>query len=361
MKLGPGLVALVIACLVPAPDAPAQTREQVRQSLPGVMMFQRYIDRTERAFSCLIPRGWRIKGGILRLTPQQSGGPANAMEAKFNFWVISPQGRVMIHWVPHYYFIDPRYSPILKNFRGRGYWGMPVMALMSPQRFALKVIFPRLHPAGSVTGVQVAGQRNLPRLAAEYRRHQLRIMHGRDLGIRFQAGQVWLTYTENGVAFLETIMVVIEDRGRLVNGQWTNRFGLVIRAPRSQFLRWLPIVAEIGRSFVLSPQWAVREVRNQQARQDYARGIQQRIHEIGRDIVEHRQRTNEIIQQQAYVTLTGRVFEMDGTFTDPFTGRQVKGSTWWKYRWQDANGNIIYTNSAKYRPGHGFKLSRPGG
>jgi hypothetical protein len=361
MKLGPGLIDFLIAWLVIAPAAPAQTREQLRKSLPGVMMFQRYIDQTERAFACLIPRGWRIKGGILRLTPKQSGGPANAMEAKFNFWVMSPRGHVKLHWVPHYYFIDPRYSPILRNFKGRGYWGMPVMALMSPQQYAVKVIFPRIHPAGSVSNARMVGQKNLPQLAALYQQHQLRIMHGRDLGVRYSAGLVWLTYVENGVNYLEMIMVVIEDRGRLVNGQWANRFGFVLGAPRSQFLRWLPIVAEIGRSFVLSPAWAVRELRHQQARQNYARGIQQRLHEIGREIVEHQQRTNEIIRQQAYTTLTGRVFETDGTFTDPFTGKKVKGSTWWKYRWQDTNGNIIYTNSQNYKPGGGFKLSQPGG
>jgi hypothetical protein len=361
MKFGPGILALLTACLVISPAAPAQTREPVQQSLPGPVMFQRYIDQTERAFACLIPRGWRIKGGILRLTPGITGGPANATEAKFNFWIMSPKGRVKLHWAPHYYFIDPRYSPILRNFKGRGYYGMPVKALMSPQQFAVKMVFPRVHPAGSVSGARLAGQKNLPRLAALFQQHQLRIMHGRDLGVRYHAGLVLVTYTEGGVNYLELIMVVIEDRGKMVNGQWTNRFTFVLRAPRSQFLRWLPIVSEIGRSFDLNPAWAIREMRSANIRGKYAYAIQQRIHQIGREIVEHQRRTNEIIRRQAYTTLTGRVFETDGTFTDPFTGKKVKGSTYWKYRWQDANGNVIYSNSRNYKPGGGFKLTRQGG
>jgi hypothetical protein len=361
MRIGSGLVIGLISWIVFTLAAPAPSLAQAGQGGPGAVMFQRYIDQTEKAFACLIPRGWRVKGGILRLTPQQTGGPANAMEAKFNFWVMSPHGRVKIHWTPHYYFIDPRYSPVLRSFRTRGYWGMPVKPLMTPQQFAVKMIFPRIHPAGSVSNVRLVGQKNLPRLAAEYQRHHLRLLHGHDLGIRYSAGLVWVTYQENGVNYLELILVVIENRGRLVNGQWNNRFGMVIRAPRRQFRAWLPVLAEIGRSFVLNPKWAAREIRNQAKRQGYARRLQQTLHRIGQEIVAHRQRTNAIINGQAYINLTGRAFETDGTFKDPFTGKKVQGSTYWKYRWQDNNGNVIYTNNKSYKPGGGWKLSRQDG
>lgn len=47
------------------------------------VIFERFTEQRENAFTILKPSGWIAEGGILRLDPTVMGGPANCIEAKF--------------------------------------------------------------------------------------------------------------------------------------------------------------------------------------------------------------------------------------------------------------------------------------
>ncbi len=317
--------------------------------VPAVLMLMRYVDRGEKAFSCLVPRGWKVAGGIQRLMPNRTGGPFNAMEAKFNFWIFSPNRQVVMHWAPHWYYMDPAYNPILRRFVGRPYQGATVLGALSAVDFAKRVVFPRLHQ-GRASQVRLVEQRRLPRVAAL----SAQLNPATRYGVRYDAGIVKVSYVENGVRYLEIITVVTEYTGRLVAGLWTNRFTSVVRAPAGLFKKWAPVMAEINRSFRINPKWLIAEIKGRMKRQGIAAKTWAQIHNIGQQIVANRQKTNALINNHQYLTLTGRQM-----YTDPYTGKPIVGSMYYQRRWQDPNGNVIYTNNPGFDPGAGWKISEP--
>ena len=62
------------------------------------VMFERVTEPREQAFSLLVPKGWRLRGGIVRIDPTRQGGPAQSIAAKVDFAVQSDDdGSVMIY------------------------------------------------------------------------------------------------------------------------------------------------------------------------------------------------------------------------------------------------------------------------
>ena len=326
-------------------------REMVRRlGLPRYLVMRPYRDRTEGAFAILVPRGWRVAGGIMRLIPQQTGGPFNAMQAKVNFWVFSPDKRINMHWFPKWYFIDPRHKPILRGHVGRSYQGATVQPVMSPQTFAMRVVFPRLHK-GRAGQARIVSQRNLPRLAGLFKM----ISPGaRRMGFGIQAGQVKVTYVENGVRYIEIITVVIENAGRWVGGLWSNTFTQVVRAPVDEINKWGPIMSAVQMSIRIDPKWLAKELWNVLKRMKIARGTWARIRQIGREIVAHRRKTTWLINYHQQLNLKGQQL-----YTNPHTGRPEVGPIWYERRWQNRDGGVIYTNNWGFNPGPGWKVSNP--
>lgn len=80
--------------------------------IPDPLIFVKFTEQRESAFSCLVPKGWTTEGGIFYLDPNQAGGYANAVGPKINFAMKKDAaGTVMIQWLPDYYYIDGRFSP----------------------------------------------------------------------------------------------------------------------------------------------------------------------------------------------------------------------------------------------------------
>jgi hypothetical protein len=78
----------------------------------STMIFQRVAEPRENAFTLLIPKGWQIEGGILRINPLTQGGAAQSIAAKIDFAVKKDrQGSVMIRWLPDMLYFDARMSP----------------------------------------------------------------------------------------------------------------------------------------------------------------------------------------------------------------------------------------------------------
>ena len=125
------------APLHPAPAAVPKAHPAPR------LAFSRYIDRTEGAFLALVPRGWKVQGGIVRINALAAqGGVGNAAEAKLDFAVLrEPDGRVGIRWLPKINYAQP--SP--GNAMLGGNWnGMPVLAMPKAADYLSRLLFPRL-------------------------------------------------------------------------------------------------------------------------------------------------------------------------------------------------------------------------
>lgn len=308
------------------------------------LLLRRYADRTENAFTILVPEGWVTAGGILRVDPLQTTGPAQSIAAKLDFAVASDQqGTVMLRWVPSYYYIDMRFMPAAPLFpQGASYMGMTVLPVMGAQEFITQLLVPQLRPAAQ--GVRIEEQRDLPGLAGLFDQALAQTGLGQ-YNIRNSAGLVSLVYQEGGRTFREKIVAVIEDMGQVGAGMWSNKLTIAARAPVEEFEAWAPVLWLMSNSSVVNLQWVVKELQGQMQRGKYVIEVQRDVQEIGRAIVEHRQKTNAEIMNDMHLNLTGQE-----EYVNPFTNEVEFGTNQYHHRWVNEQGDVLYTDQETYDP-----------
>jgi hypothetical protein len=333
----------------------------------NTVVFQRTVEPNEGAFSILVPQGWQVEGGIFRVDPMMQTQSAQSIAAKLDFAVKrDAAGSVMIRWLPETLFCDLRMTPAgqMGLFPpGSNYQGMLVYPLMSAQEFLVQGIFPQAHPWAEQ--VQVVEQRSLPQLAQRYQQR----LAGLPIpaGFSYDAGVAVFSYVEEGLRTLEKAFTVIENMGPMAGGMWTNKETMFLRAPAQEFERWQPILSHIQGSVQINPQWIAQEIASQMqrsqmflqaqraaiARDQRMLEIQRQVQEIDRQIVEHRQRTNAEIQNDAFLTL----MEQE-EYLNPYTGDTEVGSNQWAYRWVTESGDELYTDEEHIDPNVLSSLNR---
>ncbi len=308
------------------------------------LLLRRYADRTENAFTILVPEGWVTAGGILRVDPLQTTGPAQSIAAKLDFAVASDQqGTVMLHWVPSYYYIDMRYMPAAPLFpQGASYMGMTVLPAMGAREFITQLLFPHLRPAAR--DVRIEEQRDLPGLAGLFDQALAQMGLGQ-YNIRNSAALVSLVYQEGGRTYREKVVAVIEDMGQFAGGMWSNKLTITARAPVEEFEAWAPVLWLMANSSEVNQQWVVKELQGQIQRGKVVLEVQRDIQEIGRSIVEHRQKTNAEIMNDMHLNLTGQE-----EYVNPFTNEVEVGTNQYQHRWVNEQGDVLYTDQETYDP-----------
>jgi len=319
------------------------------------VVFQRVAEPREQAFTLLVPKGWDIRGGIMRVDPTMQGGPAQSIAAKVDFAVQSDaDGTVMIYWPPDMLYFDARHSPAgqMGLFPpGSNYQGMTVWPIMPAAQFLQEVAHRSLHPQAS--GAQVEEQRSLPRLAQRYlQRVQAFPMQ---TTFSYDAATATISYSEGGKRYREQMMTVIENWGQMGAGMWGNKETVIIRAPASEFDRWLPILSVIQGSVQISPQWLAGEIRGQIQRGEIMLRTQQEINRINQQIVEHSQTTTAEIHNDMFLTLTDQE-----EYVNPYTNETEVGSNQWQHRWVNDRGDVIYSDREAYDPNTDVQMNVSG-
>jgi len=310
------------------------------------LVFERATEGNEQAFSMLIPKGWKVEGGIFRVDPTAAGGAAQSIEAKVDFSVKRDEaGTVMLRRLPDWYYCDMRHSPAAQMGMfptGSNYGGMTVSPVMSASQFIKQVVVPQAHPRAR--GVKVVAERTLPELVAHHQRRAAAMALPMDF--RFDAAIVTLDYEEEGVAYRERVFTLIEDRGVMAAGQWVNRETTFIRAPAEEFDAWEATFSLMFASVKLSPEWIAGEVRGILTRAGTLQRVQHQIQEIDRQITEHRQKTNAEIHNDMFLTLTGQE-----EYINPYTKEtEVGTSELGRFRWQNESGDVIYSDDEHLEP-----------
>lgn len=317
-------------------DAQNHQQNPALAVLPRTMVFRPYEDTTEQAFTVLVPEGWYVQGGIVRVDPGVTGGPSNSIEAKVDFSVHSDQQSTVAAWIlPTYYYTTMGGTMVQQMYpEGSYYFGMEVLHLMDPVEFAVKKAFPYAHPNASQPRIVV--QRDLPELAKLYR------MSGGVQNLAsyvYKAGMVELAYQENGVDYQERMLVVIQDRGLAVAGMWCNPLTLAARAPAGQLDAWEAVLSTISDSFVFTKPWMQKEIRSQLVNAGVAGDVQAEVERIDAEITAHRQKTNAAVNDQMYLNLTGQE-----NYVDPDTGKVEQATNAWDHRLKAPDGSYTYTN-----------------
>ena len=318
---------------------------------PKTLALRRVSEPRERAFTLLIPRGWQVQGGIFRVNPIQHG-PANAIGAKLDFAVKSDAaGTQMIRCLPEMIYCDMRGSPAgqMGLFKpGSNYKGMTVWPVVSAVQFLQGIAFRHAHPQAQ--GVRLVAQRALPKLAAAY---QQRARAVAPVQLSYDAGLITVAYQEGGVPYQEKLFTLIENWGQVGGGMWVNKETVLLRAPAGQFAAIERVFSVIRKSAVVNRQWVIGELRGQIKRGQIMIRTEQEIQRIGREITEHRQRTNAEINHDVFLTLTDQE-----EYVNPYTNQVETGSNQWKHRWVNESGEVIYTDDDSYDPRTDVNLNR---
>lgn len=320
------------------------------------VVFHRSSEPNERAFTFLLPEGWGISGGITRVDPNTSGGSGNAIEAKLYMKLSSPGNKAGMGWLPDTRFFDMRRypgqnlaAPMFPD--GSNYNGMLVMRILPPADFIREIAVPFAHPHAQ--NLQITNVQQLPELSGEYRKMSALMLGG--YHFEYQTAIATMEYTENGIQYLEKMVCAIEDWGQLGGGLWSNKETWYVRTEKPLFGSYAPVFATIGHSVKLNPEWISREIRSQQVNSSIAIQTQQEIARIDREITEHRAHTNSEINNDMYLNLTGQE-----DYTNPFTGETERGTNEWNYRWENEQGDVIYTDNRNYRPNDDVDLAVKG-
>jgi hypothetical protein len=321
------------------------------------LYFRRLEEPREKAFSLLVPSGWTIEGGALRLLSDQIAGASNMIDCKFDMAVKNNlDGSVMIRWLPEMMCIDQ--SRAFGYPEGSVFNNALVRRKRSPQKFILEVAIPYSHP--EALSVNIISEKSLPELAGLFQQSADPALKA-VTNMSYQAGMLEYSYIERGTKYQERMVTVIEDYGVNGAGMWKNRTTVLIRTPFGELVKWEPILSVIQNSGIWRTGWIADEANNQRKRAGQMLLTQQEIQAIDKLINENHRRTNSEINKDMYLNLTEQ-----NEYKNPITGNTEMDTNHWKYRWVNNLGEIVYSDQQNYDPNHdlilnktGFKLSIP--
>ena len=232
---------------------------------------------------------------------------------------------------------------------GSNYQGMLVAYLQSPEDFIKEFVIPYAHP--NAVNVHVTSIKNLSKLAKNYSSRTMQIISYDTFS--YQAGLVTISYSENDIDYEERIVTVIENWGELGTGMWGNKETFLIRAPKGKLKVYETFFSVIQSSVKINSKWLQGEIRGQAQRGEIVLETQREAQRIGREITEHRQKTNAEIHNDMFLTLTEQE-----EYVNPYTNEIEIGSNQWHHRWINESGDVIYTDSEDYDPNVDINLNR---
>jgi len=315
---------------------------------PPRVFLQRVWEPNEKAFTVLIPKGWKISGGIFNVSPLQMNGPGNTISPKCDFTVKNDdRGSLMIRWLPTWNCADLTYSPTGYGLfkPGQYYQGMLVKSMPNAKQF-LTEILGKERPQAS--NLKLIAEDPMKEVSSAFAKQAEQVnMNLQKMGIapmRFESLAVLVEYTEGGQRFRESIRTTVADN-RAGAFQWSNENTVMFRAPTAEFDSWKPILDMIQSSREVNPQWlaAVEKAAGQRAKA--ALDTQQYINKVASEIVENRRKTHAEIRHEQWLFISGQE-----EYKNPFTGEIERGTSTYRHRWENNQGEIFYTDENSFDP-----------
>jgi hypothetical protein len=333
---------------VPKTAAPATPASGMGGSRPVTILLQRVWEPNEKAFTVLVPRGWATTGGIFNVNPLKTNGPGNTISPKCDFSVRSDErGTLMLRWVPSWNYADLTLSPTGHSlFRpGQYYQGMLVKLLVTPRQFLTELLRAERPQA---SGLRVIAEDPMQEIAEAYSRKSQQInAQLRQMNLapnRFECLAMLVEYSESGRLFRESVMTTIADaRGGAF--MWSNDDTVMFRAPADEFDAWKPVLDMVRSSRKMNPQWVAAVTKAMGQRAQAALETQQYINRVAHEIVENRRRTHAEIRHENWLFISGQE-----EYKNPFTGEIERGTSAYPYRWENNQGDVLYTDQNGFDP-----------
>jgi hypothetical protein len=321
------------------------------------LKFSRVWEPNEKAASVLMPEGWSIEGGVIRLQPNQ-GGEANAYLSKVDVALKSDsQGTKMIHWCPSWIYIGGA------GMGGQIMYGMPVFGPATPTEYLTNVVFPKEHP--NAINFRITDTKKLDRTLSIYSQklsaYASQVMLDGDI--------ITVEYNENGIRYKEKMMTIIIYNQNMMGVIWTNTDTKTIRAPYDEFDSVEAVFDIISNSVEMNPQWEANEnalrqriaaasMASRQSNLQY----QGSSNEIGDMIMggwQKRQASSDAVYDKWNLN-----YNECQNYMNPYTGDKEIGSSLWDQRYINSQGDVLYSDDPNFDPNVEFnttdwKLTKP--
>jgi hypothetical protein len=223
---------------------------------------ERMSEPNEQAFTVLVPKGWKIIGGIFRINPQEVNGPGNSLAPKCDFTLKSDdRGTIMIRWHPNFSYVDPTFAPTGAAFFQPGQWyhGMPVRPLVSAKQFLNELLHMMRPQASDLTIIREDPLSEVTaRFDEQARQFNMSLQQQGLSPMRFESLFMVVEYAEGGQRYRESVRTTIAD-SRASSLIWANEITLMIRAPEADFNSWMPVLNKIQQSPEINKAWLNRE------------------------------------------------------------------------------------------------------
>jgi hypothetical protein len=311
------------------------------------LLMRRVAEPNENAFTVLVPKGWLISGGVFNVTAQQTGGPVNSLAPKCDFSVkIDAAGTVMVRWIPTWYYADLRSTSMAGYFQsGQFYQGMPVRNIVNPDEFLTQLMGTERKGAQNVS---VIGTDTMNEVTEAFGKKYAAVNQSLvQMGLapmKFNSLAIFVEYVESGVRYREALFTTISDsRGGAF--MWSNENTVMFRAPAESFDKWKPLLDMIRESFQFNPKWLESVRRNSDDRAKSAVETQRYINNVCNEMAANRAKTNEEINHENWLLLTGQ-----DEYKNPYTGEVERGTSQYDHRWENNQGDVLYTNENGFDP-----------
>jgi hypothetical protein len=381
-----GIGALAVAAGVLATTIPSPAVAQRPQNT----VLQRVSEPREKAFSLLVPEGWRLVGGTVRgqpsspvvpggptgATPSGPGGaggaaaPAGAKptgglsavvqtvrtsEATFDLTAErDTAGTVMFRRLPDASYCDAGRLPegAGAGLKPGDIWhGLSVKPLLSAREYIKTVLIPRCRP--EARELRVEDERDLPDLAqAQQSRLAALIL---PINSTCNAAVVTVTYDESGTTYRERFFDLIVDRGPTVGSMWLSRGAVAFRAPAAEFESWETIFALMLSSVKEEADWLATQTRSSLQHGGAAEKMSLKLDDVNRQQLDLHAQTMIETRDALFPAAMAHL----EPFANPFTGAIEAGTlVLGKYRWESGAGDVVYSANETFNPAVGWTLGR---
>jgi hypothetical protein len=282
-----------------------------------------YTEAHQGAFHLLMPKDWRVEGGML-----PSGAEWNLVdlvETNIRFRATSPDGQSFFGWYPRFYFQDP--AALTRSSGGalqpqpgqvmNGCWLFP---FMNVDQYVQHIVFGHLSAHEFQNPRIIGGAIQSPELKVWVP----------PVASRADYGYVNFECTVRGVPMIGRIYAILYDLHGML---WSTVGTFGWAAPKSRWQQDERLMEMCLRSFRLDPQWARRAAAASRQRAAQYHQVIREMNHIDAEISRNRSQTRSDIQEEAYKLLTGQI-----EICDPQTGKP-KYLPMYNHAWTDGRGN----------------------
>lgn len=310
----------------------------------GGLHFVRWQDPREGAFSIEVPQGWRVEGGMFRLSTVDIRGAMQMMSPDGQVRVIAGDPNIPTHTMPTQMLAMtgfPEGSWYSPGFNTR----MLVRRFLTGLQFASE--YTRRSLAAGCAGFRFTEQRELPEASRQL--SGLFLNRPGLVTMQVHAGEVAFTCTANeqpmqGYLFSGTLLVPSQS-----GGIWQVPFlhGFLAAAPQTGTA--VQALDRLIRSIQINPAWASR----QQAAAGETSAIISKTHAYVSGVIEQGYWSREQARYESSRKFSNMILGQTDV-VDPETGERWKVASGHNYYWrQDYTDNVAGTNISE-RPDTNF-------